>query len=381
MNLKKILMTLPVTAILSTNSLKTNCQDTINPHIQPNDTNLFYFGSGDINSDNSLNWNDAFSLEDLILNPPQDIKIKDRTRITGNSSTTIQDKKILEGYLKDSLEYLPCHWNKLIIPERENWTQKIMRINKYTPINADTTAWKCVNYSQQLIINTRGTNAQSPPKLQYDFTHNGRFNLPMFQISLQNSLTGFYHEIVGILIGNNIKNFKDWYMIEPQTHKRSYPEKDSRMQGGKIYIDYLDEKVNETYYTPHPFLKFGVEKEKGFLIEDHSGYNQVEMIEMRDTTNLRTTPLYTPLNKIIQKKIEQKFYPNPVSNTGILELNSPENSELEIYNIQGEMIINKKYNSNEIKIDFSKYPNGIYLYKIKQKEKINSGKIIVNKNL
>lgn len=197
----------------------------------------------------------------------------------------------------------------------------------------------------------------------------------MFGLYLMNDSTKFYHRVNAILVGNYAKNFINWYIIEPQTHKKYDVEKDPRMEGGDAYMGYIRTNRSDIYF----FLKFRIENQKAILMPLDLSSPPIKLIETRDTTNLGTTPIYTSLeNQIIQKNIKQKFYPNPVSNIGILKLSSPENSGLEIYDVYGEKILGKKFNSDEIKIDFSNYQNGIYFYKINQNKETYSGKIIKN---
>ena len=51
---------------------------------------------------------------------------------------------------------------------------------------------------------------------------------------------------------------------------------------------------------------------------------------------------------------------------------------LEIYNLKGQLLFSKSYNSatNQLKIDVSNIPNGIYILKIISKEEIFNYKII-----
>lgn len=70
------------------------------------------------------------------------------------------------------------------------------------------------------------------------------------------------------------------------------------------------------------------------------------------------------------------YYPNPVQN--ILHLNSKENiSEVEVYDLIGRKIFAvNSFNDNDCKIDFSKFPQGTYLVKVKLKNDFKSFQII-----
>tara|TARA_R110002126_G_scaffold291172_1_gene450691 strand:+ start:23767 stop:27027 length:3261 start_codon:yes stop_codon:yes gene_type:complete len=86
-------------------------------------------------------------------------------------------------------------------------------------------------------------------------------------------------------------------------------------------------------------------------------------------------------NKTIIFNSEPFVYPNPIKNNTI-SINSFEFSEneipVEIYNLKGQLLFSKSYNSatNQLKIDVSNMPNGIYILKIISKEEIFNYKII-----
>ncbi|QDP86508.1 leucine-rich repeat protein [Chryseobacterium sp. SNU WT5] len=59
------------------------------------------------------------------------------------------------------------------------------------------------------------------------------------------------------------------------------------------------------------------------------------------------------------------LYPNPVHNEAILELKNSDNSQLEVYDINGKMVLRKSLNNNSKNtINTSNLPNGIYLFKV-----------------
>ena len=74
-------------------------------------------------------------------------------------------------------------------------------------------------------------------------------------------------------------------------------------------------------------------------------------------------------------------YPNPSSNTFYFEIDDSElfSGELLVYNIQGQLVFNKKINSeNIIEFDASGIENGLYMYKIISGNKFLSGKLLKN---
>lgn len=62
-------------------------------------------------------------------------------------------------------------------------------------------------------------------------------------------------------------------------------------------------------------------------------------------------------------------YPNPVKDYYTIS-NNEEIDEVEIYNSLGQIVINNKYNSNNVKIDFTSLHSGIYFVKIYVADKV-----------
>lgn len=62
-------------------------------------------------------------------------------------------------------------------------------------------------------------------------------------------------------------------------------------------------------------------------------------------------------------------YPNPVIDYYTIS-NSEEINKIEVYNLLGQLIINSKYNSNTVKVDFTSLHSGIYFVKIYVDDKV-----------
>ena len=87
----------------------------------------------------------------------------------------------------------------------------------------------------------------------------------------------------------------------------------------------------------------------------------------------------------VQKQLTHvEVYPNPVKNIVHFGFNKEieSNLSLQIFNINGQQIINKSLELNsvgETEIDMTAYQSGVYFYKIIGNDIISSGKIILNK--
>lgn len=69
--------------------------------------------------------------------------------------------------------------------------------------------------------------------------------------------------------------------------------------------------------------------------------------------------------------------PNPVSDVTHFNSKSPI-QKISIYNLAGKLIQNYNFNSDSVKIDFSKVPVGVYIAKIQTKQGIKTLKLIKN---
>jgi hypothetical protein len=80
--------------------------------------------------------------------------------------------------------------------------------------------------------------------------------------------------------------------------------------------------------------------------------------------------------KIVNNKIE--IYPNP--STGIFEIHSSlvkDKAELEISNINGQIILKEFIQNNNIVLDLSNRPKGVYFLRLLSGEEILMRKIVV----
>jgi len=68
------------------------------------------------------------------------------------------------------------------------------------------------------------------------------------------------------------------------------------------------------------------------------------------------------------------IYPNPSADNITIE--SPQQSTIEIYNIQGQLIETLAANNNTLNIDVSAFPNGIYILEMKTEKEIEVKKFV-----
>ncbi|MCC7333439.1 MAG: T9SS type A sorting domain-containing protein [Flavobacteriales bacterium] len=73
---------------------------------------------------------------------------------------------------------------------------------------------------------------------------------------------------------------------------------------------------------------------------------------------------------------EINIYPNPNRGSFSIDLDNTENTIIKIYNISGQLILQKKLTQNITKIDISYYPKGIYFVKLETDNKVVVKKIV-----
>lgn len=111
------------------------------------------------------------------------------------------------------------------------------------------------------------------------------------------------------------------------------------------------------------------------LLVDGTTYYASQTINNIESNYRLPVTVYQPLgiNDYVFDKLN--IYPNPVQDLVTISNNSVIEN-LEIFNIIGQIIFSKKYNSNEVQLDFSNYEKGIYLAKIYSESKSITTKII-----
>jgi len=187
---------------------------------QQNDTTLNYYGSGDINLDNAINYQDVDRLNSLInktFSDPLDDRLTDRADINGDEVIDNQDKLDLENYLNENINYLPSNWNKSNTAEKTSWFEKMVEIDETDKISSVL----CYEFAIPLAINFHGFESLkdvNPDDFKWKFSKNGRFNIPIYYVNTTTT-SGTPHAINGVLIRDNPFDFNHWYFIEPFNDK------------------------------------------------------------------------------------------------------------------------------------------------------------------
>ena len=82
-------------------------------------------------------------------------------------------------------------------------------------------------------------------------------------------------------------------------------------------------------------------------------------------------------SNVTTELVNVSVYPNPVKTILYLKTTITDLNQIKIFNVNGILLKDGKLNSNEV--DFSEYPAGMYLIKIKDKKELEVGSIKVIK--
>lgn len=203
----------------------------VNPFVQPNDSTLNWYGSGDVNNDNAINQDDVSLLEEIIngsYTNPNDRRLNDRADVNGDALINYSDKTILQEYIIGTIEYLPGQWNDLLTKEeKQDWLQKMINIDnpdKTCKNVPDSIICDCSQYADQMMINFHGFTKRELAvflkSYSYDTANNGRFNLPVYIMGMQyksaDGLGAGGHARNWITHGEDVLDWNNNFMIEPQ---------------------------------------------------------------------------------------------------------------------------------------------------------------------
>lgn len=186
----------------------------INPFVQPNDSTLNWYGSGDVNKDNVLNSQDVTRIAELInetYSNPSDIRLNDRADVNGDGVVNTSDRQVLENRVNGVLSYMPGEWNMLTTKsERVSWLTKMLAIDKTDEMPYIPGEWVCGDFARQTILNFHGCGELGFGEKK-GLADNGRFNIPLYYAGIS-----IGHAINITITGDNLETFEDGTYTEPQ---------------------------------------------------------------------------------------------------------------------------------------------------------------------
>ena len=369
-----------------------NTGDMLNPYKQPNDRSLDWYGSGDVDGDGMITyWGDFTAMVAGAQN--------DRADIDGDGiPSTDADIAHFQDYWDGNINYLQGWWNRLETrAERESWLEKMLAIDQTDLLEwvdgDEETRFISGNFRAQLGTNFYGFNKQNEEDndipTKYDTTNIGRFNIPLYGVSVSHNATNFGHGMNAILLGENPLNFDDWSFVEPQNDSINLvPPTDGMPYNGKYRIQAMlnfnfsdmpfplnivrfniDENGEDSLEYPLPDL---ITERPDWISDFPEGIPPVGIDEGRFTT-ISDFELYSN-------------YPNPFNSSTTIryDLSNRNHVHLNVYDISGRIVkslvdIDQNSGLHEIDFDASGLPSGVYLYQLEAGDQIKSKRMVVVK--
>jgi len=188
-------------------------------------TNTDWYGSGDIDGNGIIDWDD-YNSSITGNNPFYDETHRGDTDLDGVSGT-VSDKAIILDYINGNRTHIN-KWELETLEEKRNHLTRALTIDPTDkiPYNANG-GWLCYNFSDQTYINLNGVYEiensifaqDNNTNLQYDLSHNGLFRIPLRVVSTVTP--GGAHSINNVYLGSpenqDAKEFEDRIYDEPQT--------------------------------------------------------------------------------------------------------------------------------------------------------------------
>jgi hypothetical protein len=349
--------------------------DILNPHAQPRDTLTNAYGSGDINQDGNVSPDDLNAYDQGIVN--------DYADVNGDSLVNETDRSQLESFVYGNGEIASSgHWNTHTNNQdniaKINWAEAISNIDQTNTIpyhdGSPEERWISGNYATQIYLNSFGYDGDDIPS-KYDISKNGRFNIPMYHVSLSDPNTGIGHGMNALFTGTDPTNIFDWALYEPQTDEltqineailNNLSEKRIRIFGIQ---DFHNESDMPYAYNMAIFDIDSSGNSSTFWTRPEmvSNPGQLQTIEPDTTVGINPDNPNTPNGyKLYQN------YPNPTNNGTMIKYSLPEQSQisLDLFDLRGrklETIIsgNQPAGDYEIPFNTSNLNSGMYLYQLR----------------
>jgi hypothetical protein len=89
-----------------------------------------------------------------------------------------------------------------------------------------------------------------------------------------------------------------------------------------------------------------------------------------------TCNVYVGINDIENFNHEVSIYPNPTTGSFTIDIGNFKQANLEIYNLSGQLILQKTFVDNTTHVNLTNYPKGLYLVKIIADNKVTIEKIV-----
>jgi len=363
----------------------------MDPFSQPNDSNLVWYGSGDLDNDNQRTQADLDSV--LAKNGPIN-----QADINGNgTSFETSDYTLFQNFIQDYSKFLPGDWNKNGTLEnhpeiQKSWLDKMFIIDQTDKIQGSIN-FACGDFSMQAIIKIRGFGEvnqdttllyQIDPSNKYDFSNNGEFNIPLFYVTINSASTGLNHAIVVAETnyqGQGPREFFNWSFKEPQDDSDVHPGDYSMPDDSKVKIYnslfFYYESTKKFYFMQEPFIEFKLTDGNPNLVK----YDERLILERPYVNSVKPQK-----PSLLEKFVLKQNYPNPFNANTKIEYEIPleDKVKLQVYDTQGKLVktlVNEKQVAGKYSVDLNSQDlsSGIYIYRLETSKGVKNKKMTILK--
>lgn len=268
-----------------------NLTASTNPFLRAYET-LQYWGSGDVDGNDTLNFEDVESIlrliNDNIFSYTADV----------NGDEVVDNSDYLSLYNKVSYGIpLDSDWNELNKNQKIQWISKCLSINRrnshpYMPY------YVCVHFSRQFFNNFHGYLKEQPDLLAGKML----FNLPVFVVALSSPYSGLYHSLNAILTGDNPLDGNDWIFIEPQYNTIAVPGNYLFPFNSSLTLS-IPKHIYPTVNFPDP-----EELEINFYLDDSGNFNLVSYKNLDTLSSPKNFSYLAECNPLVLHQSKYKIY-------------------------------------------------------------------------
>ena len=115
---------------------------------------------------------------------------------------------------------------------------------------------------------------------------------------------------------------------------------------------------------------------QGTTISNKAGIYQDATPVIATNTVQNTIPLVTGESTKVISTPADRIYPNPASNTIIIELNNNTTTTASVYNLQGQLLMQQALTAPKTEMDIRSLPNGVYVIKLSSENGVTVKKFI-----
>ena len=255
----------------------------LNPHSQPNIhtvnglESMDYHGSGTLGL--VISQSDVDAANTGVYNY--------RLDVNGDLTINSADAYLIQQYVNGEIDYLPGHWNMLNGIEKRSWLAKYLNYSKTRAESiGQSPKWTCGYFMVQESISTFGIEGIPPSESFYNYSENGRWNIPMYRTAVKVTLginpdittNNDGHFVNATLVGPNTTErfigdplkMSNWQFTEPQLAKVVVPGDFSISDEGPVRIFWYGLYAPTGDYLQWQLVSFDLSQDGENGTKDHT---------------------------------------------------------------------------------------------------------------